>query len=225
MTAVLPGEERRVGDIFQEIEEDLRRDRLDRLWKRYGPYLIAVFVLIVAGTAGYVGWREYSARQQFAYSDRYEEAVRLAAEGKEGQAAEILAALASDAEGGYAVVARLREAELRAKTGDTAAATRLFDAVAADGSVDKLYRDLATLLSVMHQVESGDPKALAARLEPLTADAGPWRYTAREISALLAMRAGDTQQAREQYAKLADDPKAPQGLRARAAEMVRALQS
>src|SRR3546814_9631016 len=73
VTAVLPGEERRVGDIFQEIEEEFRRDRLDRLWKRYGPYLIAVFVLIVAGTAGYVGWREYSASQHFAYSDRYEE--------------------------------------------------------------------------------------------------------------------------------------------------------
>src|SRR3546814_11967606 len=85
VTAVLPGEERRVGDIFQEIEEEFRRDRLDRLWKRYGPYLIAVFVLIVAGTAGYVGWREYSASQHFAYSDRYEEAARLVADGTEGQ--------------------------------------------------------------------------------------------------------------------------------------------
>jgi len=65
--------------------------------------------------------------------------------------------------------------------------------------------------------------ALTARLGPLLAADSPWRFSARELSALIALRKGDTEQARASYTALADDPKTPSGARARAAEMLRAL--
>ncbi len=79
------------------------------------------------------------------------------------------------------------------------------------------------LYYVLEMLESGDPADLAKRLEPLLAPKGAWRYSARELVAILALRTGDAGKARENFTALADDPKTPNGIRARAAEMLRAL--
>ncbi len=95
-----------------------------------------------------------------------------------------------------------------------------YDSLAGDSSAGETYRDLAVLLSVQHQLDSGDPDGLMARLAPLTAEDNPWRYSALELTALLANRAGDRARAREIFTRLGDDAGAPQGLRARAREML-----
>ena len=48
-----------LADIFQEIDEELRRDRWEILWQKYGKYLVGCAVAIVAGTAAWVGWQNY----------------------------------------------------------------------------------------------------------------------------------------------------------------------
>ena len=85
------------------------------------------------------------------------------------------------------------------------------------------FRSAATLLSVLHQIDAGDPGSLRGRLEPLAAEGEPFRATARELLALLALREGDRAGARELYAKIADDRAAPSGLRQRATQMLAAL--
>ena len=120
---------------------------------------------------------------------------------------------------GPAGLARFYEAGLRVRSGDRAAAVGLYDALASDPSVAVLYRNLAALLAVQLQVNDGDPKVLEDRLGPLTVDASPWRYTARELSGLLAARTGDIARAKTLFQQLADDNGAPAGLRARAAEL------
>ena len=95
----------------------------------------------------------------------------------------------------------------------------LYDSLAGDGSLPVVYRDLASLLSVQQQAGGGDPKALSLRLAPLSTDANPWRFSARELDGLLASRAGDKARAKTLFQQLADDKDAPAGLRARAAEL------
>ena len=99
-------------------------------------------------------------------------------------------------------------------------AVEIYDGIAGDSATDELYRDLAVLLAVMHQLDTGEPGALTAVLEPLTADDNPWRYSALEFTGLLAERAGDRPRAREIFTRLGDDPEAPAGLRARARELL-----
>ena len=60
-------------------------------------------------------------------------------------------------------------------------------------------------------------------MQPLTADSSPWRFTALELTGLLAHRANDDTKAKTIFAKLADDREAPQGVRARAAEILASL--
>ncbi len=213
-----------MSDIIREVDEELKRENWQKLWKRYGKFLIGVAVFSVAATAAVVGWREYDASQRLAIGDRFA-AVLADAESSDTPAAsaDALSAFAAGAPDGYAMLARLREAKLRADAGDRAAAITIYDSIAGDGSADRMFRDLAILYSVRTQADDGDPDSLIARLSPLGAETGTWRYSARELTAILHLRAGDIEASRAAYQQLADDLLAPQGLRARAAEMLRAI--
>ncbi len=209
-----------MADIFNEIDEDVRRERYEQLWKRYGNYVIGAALLIVLVTAGVVGWREYTDRQNKAQALRFLNAMEQAQKGDNAGARAGFASLAGDAGAGYATLARLQEAGLLAKTGDTAGAGKIYEEIAADGRVDQVFREFATVLLVQDQVATGEPAKLAQMLAPLMGDKSPWRHSATELSALLAQRTGDQAKAKELYARLADDLSAPQGMRARATEML-----
>lgn len=212
-----------MSDIFQEVDEELRRENFAKLWARYGKYIIALAVLLVLATAGVVQWRQYQLHQREAEGARYVGALTLARDGKDHDAADAFAALARQASGGHATLARLEAAALKARAGDTDGAIAAYDALAADSAVDPLYRDVATLLSAQYALKNGDPKAIIAKLAPLTGADNPWHPSALELTALAQLKAGDRTAARATYQRLADDLAAPQGLRARATEMLTAL--
>jgi hypothetical protein len=213
-----------VSDIFREIEDELRRDNLLKLWSRYGKYVIAAAVLAILIALAIVGWRQHQAAQRQAEGGHYSEALALARAGKETDAAKEFAALAHQG-GGYGVPAEFEQAELLAKSGDRAASLALYDKIVDSPGIDRELRDLAVLLSVMHRLPNENPQTAIARLAPLTVDGNPWRASALDLTAAAKLGAGDRVGALAIYKQLADDLAAPQGLRARAAEMAAALKS
>jgi len=213
-----------VSDIFREIDEELRRDNLLKLWSRYGRYIIAiaVFALVVAG--GFVAWRDHQLSERRAQSTRYAGALTLAREGKEADAVKVFAAIAHEG-GGYAILAAFEEAALLAKSGDREAAAAAYDRVAAASEFDPDLRGRAVLLSVMQRMPEADAQTTIDRLAPLTASGNPWRPSAIELTALARLKLQDKSGALALFKSLADDPATPQSLRARAAEMATALAS
>ena len=213
-----------MSDIFREIDEELRRDNLLKLWSRYGRYIIAiaVFALVVAG--GIVAWRDHQLSERRAQSTRYAAALTLARDGKEADAVKVFAAIADEG-GGYAILASFEEAALLAKSGDREAAAAAYDRIAAASELDSNLRGLAVLLSVMQRMPDADPHTTIDRLAPLTASDNPWRPSAIELTALARLKSGDKTGALDLFKSLADDPATPQSLRARAAEMTVALAS
>jgi len=207
-----------VTDIFREVDEELRRESFEKLWRKYGAYAIALAVVIVLAVGAIVGWQRYSEHRQAERARQYVAAV--SSSGPEAVAALQSLATGSD---GYAALALLHEAATKAKAGDTAGAVATYEKLAADGSVDQPFRDLAVILLALATADTASPADLTARLAPLTDASNPWHYSALEITALLARRAGDTARAQQIYSGLADDLNAPQALRARAAEMLAAL--
>lgn len=211
-----------MSDIFDEIEDDLKRDRLEAAWKKYGKYVIGIAVVIVLATAGNTGWRHYQSSQKVELANQFDQAGALARGGDIEGAIAALAALAQDG-AGYATLARLQQASLTAEKGDKEGAIAIYDAVAADTSVDSIYAGLALVLSVMHQLDQGDADALLARLQPQLSDSAPWRFTAWELAAGLAMRKGDKQGAADFLKKITDDAQAPQDARQRASELLQVV--
>ncbi len=205
-------------DAFREIEEAIREDRAKALWRRYGGLVIALAVALVLGVVGYTLWYNY--RQAQAHEQTTRLAVELVrADAAPAATAAALLAFAAQAGAGRATLARFHAAGLRAGAGDRAGAVALYRELAADPAVDDLWRDLARLMAVLHEVDSGDPAALTAELQPLIADGNPWRYSARELTGLLALRQDDRARARELFAELAQNPGTPAGMRSRAAEI------
>jgi len=197
-----------VSDIFREIDEELRRDNLLKLWSRYGRYIVALAVLVLLIAGGIVAWRDHQLSERRAQSMRYSSALSLVREGKDADAAKVFGVIAQEG-GGYG----------------TLAAFEAYDRIAETGGLDPVFRQLATLLSVMRGLSDADQHSVIDRLAPLTAPGNPWRSTALELTAAARLQAGDKSGALEVYKTLADDLAAPQGTRARAAEIAAALAS
>jgi hypothetical protein len=211
-----------VSDIFREIDEELRRDNLLKLWRRYGRYLIMAVVVALVVAGGIVAWRNHQLSLRQAQSVRYAAAMSLLREGKDAEAAKMFALVADEGHG-YGQLASFEAAGLAAKTGDQKTAVAAYDKLAASSDLDHELRDVATLLSVMTGFADSDPQAVADRLKPLTDSGNPWRATALELTAAAKLKAGDRPAALDIYKKLADDLAAPEGVRARAAEMAAVL--
>jgi hypothetical protein len=204
--------------FLREIDEELRRDRLMKLWERYGIYAIGVAVLVVAATAAWRGWDWYQTREGVKAGSRFEAALVLAESGKRAEAEQEFEALSKDANWGYRLLSRMRlAAEVGAR--DAAGATA-YDAIAADGSIDVAIRDVARLRAALLLVDTAQVAEIASRVEPLMAATSPFRFSAREILALARYRAGEREAARAMFAELASDPETPAALRNRAEVML-----
>ncbi len=206
-------------DIFDEVDEDLRAERARKALQRYGGLVLLAAVLVVGAAAGWQVWKAHVGKENARVAQLFLSALDGAAgppgDGRKAAALE-LTEVARDGNAGYRALAGLRAAALKADAGDAAEAEALWAQVAADAAADRLLRDAAVLQSVLHQIDSGDPAALAARLKPLAAPDNPWHALAEEAQALLDLRQGHTDAARDTLKRLAQDVTAPDGVRGRA---------
>lgn len=212
-------------NLLREIQEDLRREKLEKLWKRYGAVLIGAVVALVVAVGAYQAWKAWELSQREAQSAAFLAAESLATDDPAG-AADAFSAVADEGSGGFSMLAGFREAALLAEQGRTDEAAARHEALAS--ALDHpLYRDLARLRWVAARL-SAEPAAaedprVGEALAALGGDTNPWRFSARELAAAVALRKGDAAQARELLGKLQADVETPQGIRARAAEMLARL--
>ena len=204
--------------LFREIDEDLRRDQWARLWKRYQSVVIAVIVGVLLAVAGSQIWLHFRDKAIATASVDFADAKAIAAK---DPAAAIAAfnTLAADGPKGYALLARLQAAALLEQQGDRAGALAAYHQLEQDAP-EPTYRDLATLLGVLVTLKAPSSEINAdevnARLVRLSGDANPWRFSARELQAQLALAAGNKQEAGRLANELVADPSTPAGIRNRA---------
>jgi hypothetical protein len=204
-----------MSDIFHEVDEDVRRDKLADLWRRYQTPVFVIAFLIVAATGGWSYYESQRLKTAESANGRFEAAAALARDGKRAEAVAAFEAMAKDGPKGYASLARLRAAgELVAV--DKAKALTAFDAIADDKNVDKLTQEVARLRAAMLVMADGDRQKLELRLGPLMTSTGPFRYSAQEWTALDALENGDFDEAQRVFDLLLNDRDAPQAMRQRA---------
>ena len=202
-------------DIFHEVDEEVRREQLKKLWQRYSHYIIAACVLVIVGIAGWRGYEWWEAKRAVESGAAFEQAVTLAESGKAQEAEAAFAKLAADGTAGYRVLSRLREAAELAQS-DPKAAIKAYDEIAADRGAGQVIQDLATLRASFLLVDRTSYADLRSRLEPLTGPERAFRYSARELLALSAWKQGDVSAARQWTDTIMSDPQTPAGARSRA---------
>ncbi|MBB5046493.1 hypothetical protein HNR60_001238 [Rhodopseudomonas rhenobacensis] len=204
-----------MSELFNEVDEDLRREQLKRLWDRYSLLIIALAILIIVGVGGWRGYQYFEAKKAAEAGAAFNQASDLSEQNKHAEAEAAFAKIAATAPAGYRTLARLRAAaEIAAR--DTQAAAKAFDAIAADAAVPAVDRDLAKVRAAGLLLETASYPDMLQRLEPATTTAGTYRHTARELLALSAWRTGDATAARKWLELISTDAETPSSLRSRA---------
>lgn len=215
-----------MSDILREIDEELRAERLARLWQRHGRLFISVAVLVTVAAIGFSVWRTRQADARAAQGLAFQSALFDIDRANIGGAQAILADLVVHGTSGYRGLALLTQADLKIGQGDNGAAIGAFDDVASDSHLAPELRDIATLRGAMLRLDRGDPaQTVKDRLQPLLQDANALRSHALEIVALAQLQANDRAGARDSLKQLADDPTTPAGIRSQAAELLSSLGS
>jgi hypothetical protein len=203
-----------VSDIFQEVDEEVRREQFRKMWERYGKYVIAACVLLVAAVGGwrYYEWNE--AKKAAEAGAQFEAAMALAGEGKNKEAEEAFAkiAAAGSTTSSYRMLAKFREAGELARN-DAKAAVSIYDQLAADSGIGRVLQDLAAVRAGTVLVDTAPYSEIRQRLEPMTAQDRAFRHSARSALALSAWKANDATAMRRWTDMILADPETPPGTR------------
>ncbi len=201
------------NEFIREVDEDYRRDRILQIWKRYSGVIIALAVLLVVGVAGWRYWQNQQRVAAETASVQFDEANRLARDGKVAEADTVFDALEQQGPAGYRLLARFRSAAETAKR-DPEAGAKDFDTLAGDSGLGDGLRDLARLRAALLRLDSPNPDPALANLQGLAAGT-PFRHTAREMLGLAALKKGDFEEAGRWFDQLSADPETPRNLRER----------
>jgi hypothetical protein len=210
-----------VSELFDEVDEEVRREQLKKLWERYSIFIIAGAILIIAAVGGWRGYQHFEASKAAEAGAAFEAAADLSEQNKHAEAEAAFTKLAASAPYGYRVLARLRAAAEVAFR-DPQAAAKLYDDIAADRSVGTPEQDLARIRAASLLLDTASYNNMLQRLESATAPDATYRHTARELLALSAWRANDAAAARQWLDMIANDGETPASLRSRA-EALQAL--
>jgi hypothetical protein len=210
-----------VSELFSEVDEEVRRDQLKKLWERYSIYIVAGALLIIAAVGGWRGYQYLEAKKAAEAGAAFDKAIELAEQNKHAEAETAFTELAAKAPSGYRMLARLRAAA-EAANRDPKAAAKLYDEIAADRSVGTPEQDLAKIRAAGLLLETASYPNMLQRLEAATGPGATFRHTARELLALSAWRANDAGAARQWLDLIANDGETPPSLRSRA-EALQAL--
>jgi hypothetical protein len=203
-----------VSEFFDEVDEEVRREQLKRLWDRYNWLIVSVAILVVAAVGGWRGYQYWQNKLAVEAGAQFEIALRLADDNKHAEAESAFNKVIETAPFGYRMLARFRAAaEIEAR--DKPAATKAYDAIAADTRLGQTERDLAQLRASALLVDTAPYAEIKLRLEPLSAQDRTFHPSARELLALSAWRGNDTTATRQWVDLITTDSDTPASLRSR----------
>lgn len=198
-----------MSDLMNEIDDDLRNQKLVAFWKENGSWIIGGAVLAVIMTAGMTFWHGYSAEKNTAATQALLSAVVT-------DDAQKISDFAATTDKNHAAIARFAAAARFLEKGENGKADALYSEIADMSGLDRSWKDLATLLSVRNRFDTGAPPELRAELDKLTGKKGVWRFSAIEMQALLHAREGDNAKAAALLAEISASANAPVDVRTRA---------
>ncbi len=202
--------------FLREVKEEIDRERLENLWKRYGTVIVAAAVVFIAAVAGFQiwSWTERSAAEKA--GAEYQKALQSVFDNKLDDASGVFAELSKDAPTGYATLAELQLAGTLVEQGKTTEALKKFDELSKRSGVDSLLSGFSALQAASLRLGEADFTEMQNRLNDLAKAGSPWRFNAQELLGMAALKAGKLNEAHGLFAKILSDDGAPPAMRQRA---------
>ena len=211
-----------MDDIFKEVDEELREERLTKIWKRIGPYVVGILSGAIIITSAVIGYREYDETQRQNWGVQFAEAMNLSEEGNWQESLDLFETLTEKTNLGYKTLSLFQAASLYAKNDNKEKALEIYQSLESE-ALDENFRDLATLMLIYLQFDNADPEILEKRIEKLASKGNPWYYNAVELKGFLFAKQKNKEKQIEIFNILSKDNKAPEGVRTRANDMLAIL--
>lgn len=209
--------------FYREVDEELRREQVQQLFRRYGIIGLVVVVLFLAGLGGYFWWQTEQDRQAAEQAQALSAIYADIDAGKMKEAAPRLDQLAKDGNEGYRMAALLTKAALAAESGEDAAAIATYKQIAASEETAQVYRDLALVRQTAIEYDKLTPALIIQRLKPLAVEGNPWFGSAGEMVALAYLEQQKPELAAPIFAAIAKDQGVPPTVQSRAVQMAQSL--
>ena len=198
-----------MSDLLSEVDDDLRRQQLDKFWQENKNWIIGGIILAIATTAALTWWRTWDYQRNLAQTQELRKI-----EDKNDVSA--LTDYAKNADRNHAALAKLLAAGQLTRDGKTDEAVKIYNDLGGTLGADGTLRDLARLQSIGLRLNRDDAGKLHKELEDISGDRDPFRYSALEMDALLYARENKLQEAVDRLAKITSATDAPDDVRTRA---------
>ncbi|WP_162906804.1 tetratricopeptide repeat protein [Algihabitans albus] len=212
-----------MSDIFREVDEEVRKERFERLAKKHGPWVLGLVLGGLVALGGWQIWQQWQQDERLASATRYQAALTQAAAGDSVTALSSFEEMAANSRESYGLLAAFQAARLRVEAGDLDGALTAWDRLADDTSIPSSWRGAARLLASQHALGERDRAEVEQRLAPLLEPGSIYRPAALELAALAALDEGDVEGARAQLETLTQLNEAPQQILNRAARLLDSL--
>jgi len=208
--------------LLQEVDDAVRKDRLDSIWERFGRWIVAGVIAALLAFGGYLYWGHLQQTERGEQAEALIGAFDKLKSGQPTAATNEFAKLESEGGDAYRAIAIFQQANMKAERGDLKAAAALMGKAAADSKLDPSLRDLALVRQTAFEFDTLKPEAVIARMKPLVDAKDPvssWFPSAAELSAIAHYQLGQYKQAGELYGRIAKLPDMPRSLQSRSVQM------
>ena len=209
--------------FVREVDENLRRDQMQDFLKKNGSWLIAVVILFLLASGGFIWWQQYQVKRSGAEVERLAEVYKDIGSGNVAQAPRQLDELSKSGSKAVRASALFAKAALALQQNDNKLAIATYKSIASDDGLPQAYRDAALIRQTALEFDQLQPQDVIARLEPLAKPGEPWFGSAGEMSALAMIKQGREQEAGQLFVAIARDNSVTDTIRARAAEVAGTL--
>ena len=209
--------------FFQEVEENLRRDRMTDFFKSYGKWVAVAVVLFLAAIGGWIYWEEQQKRTSSDQSEKLHAVLTDLAAGKTQAVPQRVAELEKSHSDVVRASAILTDAAVALEKNNRSAAIAKYRELANDKGLAQPYRDVATVRLTALEFDTIKPEEVIARLQPLAKPGNAWFGSAGEMTALALMKQNKNAEAGRLFAAIAADQQVPSSIRSRAVQVAGTL--
>lgn len=198
------------SEFMDEIREDVRREELVRIWKRYGHWLIIGTLALFTGTVAAIYWQSHREQQKIQRAHLYETALDLLDEGHKAEALEKLKTFAGQGDQGYTLLGLLKQVDQNEES------IVHLQQIVDNPKIEASFRDLANLMIIQREVDQPGAGNAIQKLQPVVSSNSPWRSLANELLALAYLRTNRISDAQNIFVNILQDESATEGVRLRA---------
>jgi hypothetical protein len=211
-------------DVFlREVDEELRKERVNTFVTRYGTYLIAGALLFLAAIGGWMWWRHSQNVEAGALSEKLIQADEQLTQNNAKGAADKIDELVNSDRQGYRIAGLFLRANAQEATNAIPAAIETLKGIANDGDVPQPYRDAALIRQTLLEFDSLPPDQVIQRMRPFAQEGNAWHGTAGEMVGIALMRQQKNAEAGRVFEAIARDRSVPAPIRQRAIQIVSTL--